>query len=272
MVRNLGLLLAGLATTLFASPISSANPPAFILAGDSTTAVQNAALTGGGWGDGFIATLRNGAGGINYGHNGATTVSFVNGGDWAKVLASVAKYKADYTTFVTIQFGHNDQKATANISVAEYMDNLKNMAEDVKAAGGTPILVTSLTRRSFNSSGLASESLAVQANATIAVAKSIGSLYIDLNRASTDYVDAIGATNAATYNLKPTDFTHLNTAGSVLFGNIVSGLIDVTVGSSFGFNIKTYTKPNATIAKDVASGTYIFPSGFGTLPNNTLPA
>lgn len=103
MVRNLGLLLAGLATTLFASPISSANPPAFILAGDSTTAVQNAALTGGGWGDGFIATLRNGAGGINYGHNGATTVSFVNGGDWAKVLASVAKYKADYTTFVTIQ-------------------------------------------------------------------------------------------------------------------------------------------------------------------------
>jgi hypothetical protein len=35
-----------------------------------------------GWGNGFLGTLVNGAWGINLGHNGATTVSFVAGGDW----------------------------------------------------------------------------------------------------------------------------------------------------------------------------------------------
>ncbi|KAJ8065843.1 hypothetical protein OCU04_004947 [Sclerotinia nivalis] len=272
MVQNFKLLLVGLASTIFASPIYGAGPPAFLLAGDSTTAIQNAAKTGGGWGNGFISTLQNGAGGINYGHNGATTVSFVSGGDWANVLASVAKYKSAYTTFVTIQFGHNDQKAKANISVAEYMTNLQNMAEDVVAAGATPILVTPISRRKFSSSGGVAQDLAVQANATISVAQSIGAFYIDLNRASTDYINDIGATNAETYNLTPTDFTHMNPAASVVFGNMVSELIGKSVGSALGFDIKTYTTPNATIAKDIASGTYIFPSGFGTLSSNTLPA
>lgn len=107
MVSNLKFLLIGLASAIFTSPIHAAHPPAFLLAGDSTTAVQSPSLTGGGWGDGFLSTLRSGAGGINYGHNGATTVSFVEGGDWAKVLASVAKYKSAYTTIVTIQVSDN---------------------------------------------------------------------------------------------------------------------------------------------------------------------
>ncbi|KAI9648159.1 hypothetical protein NHQ30_002791 [Ciborinia camelliae] len=269
MVQNMKLFLVGLASTVFVSPISCVSPPAFILAGDSTTAVQNAGKTGGGWGDGFISTLFNGAGGINYGHNGATTASFVAGGDWAKVLAAVAEYKSAYTTFVTIQFGHNDQKATSNVTLEEYSTNLENMVEDVKTAGGTPILVTPLTRRSF-SNGAVADSLGTQRNLTIAVANTTGSYYIDLNRASSTYVNAIGATDAATYNLKPTDFTHLNTEGSMVFGNIVSGLIGAAIGGDFGFAMDNYTIPNVTIAADVASGTYIFPSGFGTLINNTF--
>lgn len=78
-------------------------PAAFFLAGDSTTAVINAAKTGGGWGDGFLTTLKNEAIGFNFGHNGATTVSFRNGGDWANVLAGVAANKTKYQAFVTIQ-------------------------------------------------------------------------------------------------------------------------------------------------------------------------
>lgn len=74
---------------------------AFFLAGDSTTATQ--AVSGGGWGNGFLTTLARGSFGINYGHNGATTVSYRDGGDWAKVLASVSEAKGKYTTFVTIQ-------------------------------------------------------------------------------------------------------------------------------------------------------------------------
>jgi len=76
-------------------------PPAFFLAGDSTTAVQS--TDGGGWGNGFLSFLRNGAGGVNYGHNGATTVSFVAGGDWAAVIGRVVESKSDFDVYVTIQ-------------------------------------------------------------------------------------------------------------------------------------------------------------------------
>lgn len=37
------------------------------------------------------------------------------------------------------QFGHNDQKAAANISLSEYQKNLENLATEVKEAGGTPV-------------------------------------------------------------------------------------------------------------------------------------
>lgn len=112
------LLLAPLALVATASPFNShkghtknATIPAFILAGDSTTAVQSAG--GGGWGNGFISFLRAGAWGINKGHNGATTVSFVNGGDWANVTGLVdQKTSEGYDIYVTIQFGHNDQVST----------------------------------------------------------------------------------------------------------------------------------------------------------------
>jgi hypothetical protein len=103
-------LFASLASAFLAvaaSPVSrQAKPPAFFLAGDSTTAVN------GGWGDGFIATLRNGAIGQNKGHGGANTASFVAGGDWGAVLNLVRNNKAKYDCYVTIQFGHNDQVRT----------------------------------------------------------------------------------------------------------------------------------------------------------------
>jgi lysophospholipase L1-like esterase len=99
-------LFAGMAA---AAPYAESDtPPAFILAGDSTTAAQSS--NGGGWGNGFLSFLKSPAWGINKGHNGATTVSFVNGGDWANVTGYIdSKKAAGYDVFVTIQFGHNDQ-------------------------------------------------------------------------------------------------------------------------------------------------------------------
>lgn len=76
-------------------------PPAFFLAGDSTTAIQSS--DGGGWGLGFLSTLESPAWGIDYGHNGATTVSFVAGGIWSDVIDSVQDSSEDYDVLVTIQ-------------------------------------------------------------------------------------------------------------------------------------------------------------------------
>lgn len=206
----------------------SSKPPFFVLAGDSTTAKQSS--NGGGWGDGFLnTTLFNGASGQNYGHNGATTVSFRAGGDWDNVLATVKSVSAEYHPFVTIQFGHNDQKPAANISLAQYTENLEKFVAEASSAGATPILVTPLSRRNYdNSTGTPEiiESLSNETSATITAAHKSRASFINLNKASTDYLNAIGPQNAYTYNLNAADYTHLNVEGSIVFGGIVADLIE----------------------------------------------
>jgi hypothetical protein len=108
---SLQILLSGLrlSSLAFAAPMpvvaleSSADekPAAFFLAGDSTTAKQSNG--GGGWGNGFLSYLEKPSIGTNYGHNGATTVTFKSGGDWEKVISDVKKNAGSHRTFVTIQ-------------------------------------------------------------------------------------------------------------------------------------------------------------------------
>lgn len=153
------------------------------------------------------------------------------------------------------QFGHNDQKATANISAAQYKSNLASLAADVLSAGGTPILVTPLSRRKY-SNGSISPDLAVQVTATIEVAKSIDAAIIDLNAASMKYLNAVGETDARKYDLKDGDQTHLNAAGSVVFGNMVAGLI---AGSEVGGEVKGYLSEDAMVKEAIQSGKFILP-------------
>lgn len=214
-------------------------------------------LTWVGWGDGFLSTLVKGAWGINYGHDGATTVSFVAGGDWGNVLSSVNSSKSAYSPYVTIQFGHNDQKAQNNISVPEFTTNLENMVSDVREAGGTPILVTSLSRRNFNTTtGLVIEDLAPQVAATLAAAKAVGSAYIDLNKYSMAYLNAIGQNDSLLYDRIAGDNTHLNVGGDFLFGNMVGWLIE---GSKVGKEVEEYICLNRTIIRDIEEGVFILP-------------
>lgn len=91
-----------------ATPISRPNkPPAFILTGDSTTAALSSG--GGGWGNGFLTTLHNGAIGSNHGYDGATTSSFLNtGGLWQDAIEQVPRYASGlFTPYVTIQVYSN---------------------------------------------------------------------------------------------------------------------------------------------------------------------
>ena len=198
--------------------------------------------------------MKNGATGQNFGHNGATTVSFRDGGDWANVLAAAKSAASKYTPYVTIQFGHNDQKAEKNISMADLTANLVKFADEARGVGATPIIVTSISRRKY-SNGKVKEDLAdVTAAAKEAATKSKADI-IDLNAASTKYLNSIGVDNATTYNLNPTDFTHLNAQGSVVFGNLVAMLIDAEVPE-----VKKYVVPVKEVAAALKAGKYIFPA------------
>jgi lysophospholipase L1-like esterase len=220
------LLATGAAALAVLRPRQTASKPVyFVLAGDSTTAV------GGGWGDGFLEnTLRAPASGINLGHSGATTVSFRAGGDWATVLDEIKTHTATHEVFVTIQFGHNDQKADKNISITDYATNLRDFAEEVTSALATPILVTPLTRRTFKN-GTVVENLSNERAAT------------------TDYVNAIGASAADGYNLAAGDRTHLNDWGGVVFGRLVSDLLVEKFE-----DVKAWTVANETLSEQIRDG------------------
>jgi lysophospholipase L1-like esterase len=133
------ILLSTLQTTLALPLLSSdpSKPPFFILVGDSTTAPLQAWKDGkppggGGWGDGFLATLSPPAGGVNLGHNGQTTVSYRQKGFWTEVVREVEKRRGGNEVFVTVQFGHNDQKADKGISTAQFEANLEKMVKELR--------------------------------------------------------------------------------------------------------------------------------------------
>ncbi|TQN69181.1 Rhamnogalacturonan acetylesterase RhgT [Colletotrichum shisoi] len=170
---------------------AAAKPPAFFLAGDSTTAVQ--ATGGGGWGNGFLSFLKKPAFGTNYGRNGRTTVDYVSQGHWDTVKSAVKSNTASFDVYVTIQFGHNDQKPEKNISLDQYQSNLVNLSNERER--------------------------------TIAAAAAGKTTYVDLNLYSRKFVQAIGETKAHSYNLQEDDNTHLNDEGSVVFGRLVADLL-----------------------------------------------
>ncbi|KAK4499310.1 hypothetical protein PRZ48_009823 [Zasmidium cellare] len=241
-----------LLTLATSSPTSrqTSKAPFFLLAGDSTTAV------GGGWGDGFLNhTLLPPASGLNYGHSGATTASFRAGGDWATVLSQITTHQAESNVYVTIQFGHNDQKAAANISIDQFKENLGAFVDEVRSLGGTPILITSLTRRVFSGSPpLIVQSLANERAATISVAEAKNAKLIDLNIASEDYCNAIGPEASWRYNLfnatRQGDTTHLNEWGGIVFGRLVSDLLVGGFGEEFG----KWTVANETLSALLREG------------------
>jgi hypothetical protein len=133
--------------------------------------------------------------------------------------------------------------------LAQYTTNLGVMSDEVVAAGATPILVTPLTRRTFKS-GKVVENLSNETAKTIQVAKQRSQHTIDLNKASTKYVNALGQAEADKYNLASGDRTHLNEWGGVVFARIVSDLLVAAYPSEF----KDVTKANATLSATIEAG------------------
>ena len=95
------------------------------------------------------------------------------------------------------------------------------------------------------------ENLAEWAATTIDAADAAGVQYLDLNRASTDYINAIGEENAQKYNYEDDDATHLNAGGEVVFGRMVVDLL-VEAREDLG----EYFESNDAISDKIANGEY----------------
>lgn len=130
--------LAGIVTVSGAAFNKKATPPPyFILTGDSTV-TDNA-----GWGGPFVDLITGGVEGENRAVSGRTVESWQSNGRWDALLQTINETVADWEPIVTIQFGHNDQKA---VTVDEYQASLEEMTSKLKDAGATPVCIVTPAR------------------------------------------------------------------------------------------------------------------------------
>jgi lysophospholipase L1-like esterase len=104
-----------------------------------------------------------------------------------------------------VQFGHNDQPGKPGRStdlVTQFPANMARYAQETRALGGVPVLVTPLTRRTFKGAYLADD-LAPWAAATRRVAGQEHAVLLDLNRDSAAAVQAMGQDEADTLAAAP---------------------------------------------------------------------
>ena len=148
--RNLGAWTLAVCAALGAADLvagrSTDQAPApgtvrVVLVGDSTVTEDS------GWGLGFRGLTTNRVVVINAAANGRSSKSFRDEGRWEPALAE----RGDY---YLIQFGHNDEPGKGPERETDpsttFAANLRRYVADVRAAGATPILVTSLVRRIFD--------------------------------------------------------------------------------------------------------------------------
>ena len=236
MACDMKIVLA-IALLLVCSAVCEAQEEAVVvgLIGDSTVAVQS------GWGPAFADRFDRRAKIVNYAKNGATLQAL------SKKLNDLVGLKPDY---VLIQFGHNDQK---RYDTTAYSDHLKSYVQRIRKSGGKAVIVSSVTRRSFDADGKIVSNLVKNekynykatltdyANAAEAVARELKLPFIDLHRASIAHHNKIGREESMTYNFKEGDKTHFNRKGAEAVTDLIVEELKTVVPE-----LTTYLKVAAT--------------------------
>jgi len=208
-----------------------------LLVGDSTMAPET------GYGDALCARFRPTVTCMNLAKGGRSSASYRAEGSWERVQ-KMLQDDANYgTTYVLIQFGHNDQPGKPGRSTdlaTEFPSNMTRYVKEVRELHAVPILVTPLARRSFKS-GQVDNDLRPWAEATLKVAATEHAAVLELNEDSVTAVQSMGQEQADTLAMAPLghaeppapgggkgngyrgfDRTHLGTKGAALFAAMVA--------------------------------------------------
>jgi lysophospholipase L1-like esterase len=155
------------------------------LAGDSTVVDQDVEPWAA-WGQMLPRFLRPGVVVANHAESGETIRSFVTEQRFAKVMSLIQP--GDY---LFVQFAHNDQKPTG-VPLDDYKALLADYIAKTRAKGATPVLVTSMNRRTFDANGKITNSLAGYPDAMREVAAVQHVALIDLNAMSKTLFETMG--------------------------------------------------------------------------------
>ncbi|SHL23078.1 Lysophospholipase L1 [Chitinophaga jiangningensis] len=125
----------------------------------------------------------------NYAESGESLSSWIHAKRFEKVLSLMKP--GDY---LLVEFGHNDQKQKGEGigAFTSYSKDLRYVIDEVRKKNGIPVLVTSVQRRSFDSTGHIQHTLGDYPAAVRAVAKEKGTALIDLNKVTKVMYEAWG--------------------------------------------------------------------------------
>ena len=218
----------------YVRPVAAALPPAgvrsmailhgapvrIVLTGDSTVAL------GGGWGAAFCGMMTPNVECVNLAKNGRSSKSYYDEGLWKDALSR----KPDY---ILIQFGHNDMPGKGPLRETDpdttYAANMHRYIEQARGIGAQPVIVTSLSRRTYQDGKLVQD-LRAYAAAARKVAMEQDVPVIDLNAQSVKLLETMTQEQADEFDAavhpdakdKGPDRTHLNAKGAAVFGRMVA--------------------------------------------------
>lgn len=187
--------------------ISPTAVPTVFLLGDSTVCDQPREPWNS-WGQMLPRFFKPEVAVANYAQSGESIKSSLGAQRFEKVFSLMKP-----GDWLLLQFGHNDMKDRATNALATYKDNLKRVVARTREKGGTPVLVTSMERKS----GVERGTLEGYPDAVRAVAKEEGVALIDLHADSKVFYKALGANLDMAFQ----DGTHHNNYGSYELARIV---------------------------------------------------
>jgi len=116
--------------------------------------------------------------------------------------------------YLLVQYGHNDMKDRSPNALATYKSNLKQLVADTRAKGATPVLITSMERKS----GVNRDTLGDYPETVRQVAKEENTALIDLHTMSKVLYKAFGENIDKAFQ----DGTHHNNYGSYQLAKCVA--------------------------------------------------
>lgn len=218
---KLTLEFTGNAPALRSLRIQRINVPTLYLVGDSTVTDQPFEPAAS-WGQMLPRFFSDGIAIANHAESGETLKSFLASLRFAKVLESIKP-----GDFLLIQFGHNDQKKqwpqTFVQAQTTYKDYLRIFIAEARLRGATPLLVTSMQRRTFDSYGKIANSHGLYPQAMRDVAQEKNVALIDLDAMSVKFYEALGPEKAPlAFNDNGKDATHHNNYGAYQLAQCVA--------------------------------------------------
>lgn len=161
--------------------------PTVYLAGDSTVVDQDNEPWAA-WGQMLPSFFGPGVSIANHAESGETIRSFVGERRFDKIFSTI--HAGDY---LLMQFGHNDQKQGAGYVLPnDYAALLRQYIALARSKGAHPILVTSMNRRTYDSTGKVRDTLAPYPRVVREVGASEDVPVLDLNALSKTLYEAVG--------------------------------------------------------------------------------